>query len=155
MWRSPETLRVSAPPAEAYPAQRMAGNKFITAAGLIVLAGCAPELASKPGAYSVSEQPVEVAGHKFDLRYVRPVEERHPGYLVVFATGDAGWWGTSHELFEHLAERGYLVAGFNAPQILEPITRSGERVSTADAAKGLAQAYALVKRDLGLPDSTP
>ena len=130
-------------------------RKYLAAACLVILAGCAPELASKPGAYKVSKEPVEVAGHKFSLTYVRPTEDRHPGYLVVFATGDAGWWGTSHELFAHLAQQGYVIAGFNAPEILKPIVRSEERMSTADAAQGLAQAYAHAKRDLGLADSTP
>ncbi|HEY7379522.1 MAG TPA: AcvB/VirJ family lysyl-phosphatidylglycerol hydrolase [Steroidobacteraceae bacterium] len=128
---------------------------YLAAACLIIVAGCAPELASRPGAYTVSRQPVQVAGHELSLTYVRPTEARHPGYLVVFATGDAGWWGTSHELFAHLAKQGYEIAGFNAPEILKPIVRSGERMSTADAAKGLAQAYAHAKHDLGLPDSTP
>lgn len=131
-------------------------SRLFAAACLTLLAGCAgSRLASKPGAYNVSEQPIGTAGHEIHVTYVRPVQSRHPGYLVVFATGDAGWWGASHELFEHLAEQGYTIAGFNAPEIVKPVERSGERVSTAQAAQGLGAAYARVKHDLGLADSTP
>ncbi|HKE45008.1 MAG TPA: AcvB/VirJ family lysyl-phosphatidylglycerol hydrolase [Steroidobacteraceae bacterium] len=134
----------------------MSRARFIAATCLICLAGCAaPELATKPGAYTVSKQPVEIAGRKFHLTYVRPEKLQHPGYLLVFATGDAGWWGASHEMFEHLAEEGYDIAGFNAPEIIKPIERSGERIGIAEAAKGLAEAYARAKRDLGLAESTP
>ena len=131
-------------------------RRLFAATFLILFAGCAGAgLASKPGRYNVSEQPIEAAGREIHLTYVRPVQPLHPGDLIVFATGDAGWQGTSHDLFEHLAERGYAIAGFNAPEIIKPIKRSGERVSTADAARGLAEAYARAKRDLGLADSTP
>jgi len=147
---------MSVPEPEAYPPQAMLQKGLFAATCLGILAGCAgPSLASKPGAYSVSQEPIKTAGREIHLTYVRPVQPRHPGYLVVFATGDAGWWGASHELFEHLAEQGYAIAGFNAPEIIKPIERSGERMSTAQAAQGLATAYAQAKHDLGLAASTP
>ena len=58
-------------------------------------------------------------------------------------------------MFEHLAEEGYTIAGFSAPEIIRPIASSGTRVSTAQAAQGLKRLYARAKRDLGLPESTP
>jgi type IV secretory pathway VirJ component len=131
-------------------------RRLFAATFLILLAGCAGAgFASKPGAYTVSEQSLEAAGREIHVTYVRPVQPRHPGDLIVFATGDAGWRGTSHELLEHLAEQGYAIAGFNAPEIIKPIKRSGASVSTAEAARGLAETYARAKRDLGLADSTP
>jgi dienelactone hydrolase len=74
--------------------------------------------------------------------------------LVVFATGDDGWFGTSGALFEHLADEGYAIAGFSAPEVLKPVSDS-ERVSTAQAAQGLKELFAVAKRDLGLSASTP
>jgi dienelactone hydrolase len=96
-----------------------------------------------------------VGGRVIHPTYVKPAQPRHQGYLVVFATGDAGWWGASHALFEHLAEQGYTIAGFSAPELVKPIKVSGERVSTERAARGLGEAYAQAKRDLGLAASTP
>ena len=67
----------------------------------------------------------------------------------------SGWFGTSRALFSHLAEGGYELAGFSAPEALGDVPSSGERVSTARAAQGLKALYARAKQDLGLPDSTP
>jgi predicted esterase len=124
---------------------------------LIALTGCgaSPQLASKPGAYDVDYQPVSVNSRSIHATYVRPVESRHPGSLIVFSTGDDGWSSTSAELFEHLAEERYTLAGFSAPEVIKPYVRSGERVSTAQAAQALKSLYAQAKRHLGLPDSTP
>jgi type IV secretory pathway VirJ component len=87
--------------------------------------------------------------------YVRPVQPRHTAFLDVFVTGDDGWSGTSAAVFKHLAEEGHAIAGFSSPEILQPIVRTGERVSTAQAAQGLKELYAQAKHALGLPDSTP
>ena len=105
--------------------------------------------------YAVSVQPVHTLGREIHATYVRPVHDRHPGYLVVFATGDDGWFGTSHAVFRHLAEAGYTMAGFSSPEALQEIARSGERISTARAAQELKDLYARAKRDVGLPDTTP
>jgi hypothetical protein len=123
--------------------------------GSIVLAGCSgAPLASKAGVYDVSVQPVHTLRRDIHATYVRPVQARHTGILIVFATGDDGWLGTSAALFEHLANEGYTVAGISAPEVLWPISDS-ERVSTAQTALGLKQFYTQAKRDLGLPESTP
>jgi len=129
---------------------------LLAATCLIVVAGCAgARLSSKPGEYDVTVQPIQTAQGHIHATYVRPVRPRHPDYLVVFATGDDGWFGTSRALFSHLADAGYELAGFSAPEALGDIPSSGERVSTARAAQGLKALYARAKQDLDLPDSTP
>src|SRR5262247_78716 len=134
----------------------MRTNGYFAATCLLVLAGCAGGgLSSKPGAYTVTVQPIQTTQDELHVTYVRPVQPRHPGYLVLFATGDAGWWGASGALFQHLAEQGYTIAGLSAPEAIEPIKRSGERVSAEHAAQGLSELYAHAKHDLGLPDPTP
>ena len=123
---------------------------------LAVLAGClGPRLSSEPGVYTVTVQQVHTLGREIDAAYVRPVQDRHPGYLVVFATGDDGWLGTSHAVFKHLAAAGYTMMGFSSPEALQEIARSGQRISTARAAQELKDLYAQAKRHLGLPDTTP
>jgi dienelactone hydrolase len=123
---------------------------------LAALAGClGPRLSSEPGMYAVTVQPVHTLGREIDAVYVRPEQDRHPGFLVVFATGDDGWLGTSHAVFKHLAEAGYTMMGFSSPEALQEIARSGQRISTARAAQELKDLYAQAKRHLGLPDTTP
>jgi dienelactone hydrolase len=130
--------------------------RLLFAATCLGLAGCAgAHLASKPGEYAVTVQPVHTMGREIHATYVRPVQNRHPGYLVVFTTGDDGWLGTSGAVFEHLAAEGYTIAGFSAPEALQEIVRSGKRSSTVRAAQELKDLYAQAKRHLDLPDSTP
>lgn len=99
-------------------------------------------------------QPVHTAYREIHATYVRPEQDRHPGYLVLFVTGDDGWFGTSRAVFTHLADEGYTLAGFSAPEALRGLADS-DRVSTARAAQGLKELYAQAKRHLDLPDSTP
>lgn len=135
---------------------RIRTGPLFAAMALLALSGCgAPFLPSKQGVYSVSPEKVTVEGRSIRATYVRPAGNRHPGLLVVFCTGDGGWFGTSSALFRHLAEEGYTVAGFSAPQILRPLSRSGERASVARAAQGLEEIYAQARSHLGLPESTP
>jgi dienelactone hydrolase len=131
-------------------------KRFVfVAACLNILAGCTgAHLASKPGVYLVTVEPVHTTRRDIHVTYVRPVKAMHPGYLIVFATGDDGWFGTSGALFEHLADKGYTIAGVSSPEVLRPVA-SSERVSTAQVTKGLKELFAEVKHDLGLPESTP
>jgi type IV secretory pathway VirJ component len=122
----------------------------------LALAGCFDtHLASKPGVYQVTSESLPAERRPIPVVLVHPVRDQHPGYLVVFATGDDGWSGTSAALFEHLADQGYTLAGFSAPEVLSPILGSEDRVSTRQAAQGLKEMYALARRHLGLADSTP
>jgi dienelactone hydrolase len=131
-------------------------RRAFAATCLLVLAGCGgARISSEPGLYTVSVQPVHTLGRDIHATYVHPVHDRHPGYLVVFATGDDGWFGTSHALFRHLAEAGYTLAGFSSPEALQEIARSGGRISTARAAQELKDLYQRAKHDLGLPATTP
>jgi dienelactone hydrolase len=128
----------------------------LAATCLIVLVGCADtRLSSKPGDYAVAVQPIHTTAGEVHATYVRPVRPRHSAFLEIFVTGDDGWSGTSAAIFKHLADEGNSIAGFSAPEIIEPVMRSGQRVSAARAAQGLKQLYAQAKRDLGFPDSTP
>jgi dienelactone hydrolase len=86
---------------------------------------------------------------------VHQQHDAHPGYLVVFTTGEDGWSGTSAALFQHLADQGYTLAGFSAPQILAPLVSDGKLIHTRDAAHGLEEMYALARRHLGLAATTP
>jgi dienelactone hydrolase len=103
----------------------------------------------------VSSEDVHAGQRDIHATYVQPQQDQHPGYLLVFVTGDDGWSGTSAAVFAKLAEEGYMIAGISAPEVLEPIVRSGERVRTDRAAQGLKELYAQMKRHLNLPDATP
>ncbi len=135
----------------------MRAKSLFAVACLVALVGCAglgARLASKPGEYTVTVQPVHAPHRDIHATYVRPNQNRHPGYLVMFVTGDDGWFGTSRALFTHLADEGYTLAGFSAPEALQGVAES-VRVSTARAAEGMQDLFAQARQHLGLPDSTP
>jgi dienelactone hydrolase len=124
---------------------------------LLALVGCASSgarLPTKPGVYSVTVQSVHTAQNDIHATYVHPDREHHPGYLVVFFTGDDGWFGTSRALFTHLADEGYMTAGFSAPETLRGVDDS-KPISIVRAAQALQELYAQAKLHLGLSDSTP
>lgn len=82
---------------------------------MVALAGCASlgaRLSSKPGAYTVTVQLVHAPHRDIHATYVRPVQDRHPGYLVMFVTGDDGWFGTSRAVFTHLEGSNYASPSF-------------------------------------------
>ena len=133
----------------------MRERSLFAVTSLIVLTACAgARLPSKAGEYQVSVQRVHTTRGDIHATYVRPVQPRHPDYLVLFATGDEGWLGTSGALFRHLAEEGYEIAGFSSREALQRVD-SEERVITARAAQEMKELFAQVKRDLSLAESTP
>jgi dienelactone hydrolase len=131
-------------------------TKILLASALLAIACSASAgLKSLPGVYEIVKEPLRTGPRTVHLIYARPVQQKHPEYLVVFATGDGGWRSVSSEVFTHLATEGYLVAGIDTPDALKPVKRAGERMSTTQAAARVKAAFADAKHDLGVPDSTP
>jgi pimeloyl-ACP methyl ester carboxylesterase len=135
---------------------RGASLAVLAVACLVPFATCsAARLHSKPGDYEVTRKDVAAGPRKVEATYVSPVHPRHPGELLVFATGDGGWRGLSADLFEHLAGLGYFVAGYSAPETIRYAEKAQRRISTEEAATELAEIFAQAKKDLGLPPATP
>jgi fermentation-respiration switch protein FrsA (DUF1100 family) len=151
----PERLSLIGKP--QHTISRMLLRSIITAMCLLAIAACASfgaRLPNKPGVYSVTVRPIHTGQDDIHATYIQPDRDRHPGYLVIFFTGDDGWFGTSRELFSHLADQGYTIAGFSAREAVQVVVDS-ERISTARAAQALQDVYAQAKVHLGLSDSTP
>ncbi|HEU4619691.1 MAG TPA: AcvB/VirJ family lysyl-phosphatidylglycerol hydrolase [Gammaproteobacteria bacterium] len=123
----------------------------------LLLFGCSvvPALQSAPGRYEVEHRRIKSESRDLQVTYVRPSERRPPAYCVVFVTGDGGWHGVSTDLFEHLAQQGYAIAGFSGREIVAPMRRSGQRIPRAVAAERLAGAFTRARRALGFADTTP
>jgi type IV secretory pathway VirJ component len=111
-------------------------------------------LSSKPGVYDASHESIEVPTRTFDITYVKPAVPRPTPTLVIFATGDAGWMGASRQVFEHMAEKGYYLAGFDSRKAIAPNRDTGERMSIPDAGVALDAMFVHAKRALGLPETT-
>jgi len=139
-----------------YSGTRGALLSLAAAAGLLAITACAPRLASRPGVFEVSEHETTFGKAKFHASYVQPAgSHAHAGEMVAFFTGDAGWLGTSSQIFEHLAEGGYYLVGYNSREILKPIKQTGELVSINRMAEATKSAFNAARQRLGLPASTP
>jgi len=121
---------------------------------MFALAGCAGTgVASKPGVFDAQRTRVAYLKRELPVTYVKPVVDRHPGYFVVFATGDGGWHGPSAALFSHLAEQGYLLAGLSSPQVLNRSQRPRRKFSPTQATANLVNLFAALRRPLGVDSS--
>lgn len=121
---------------------------------MFALAGCAgTALTSKPGAFDAQRTRVAYLKRELPVTYVKPVVDRHPGYFVVFATGDGGWHGPSAALFSHLAEQGYLLAGLSSPEVLNRSQRPRRKFSPTQATANLVNLFAALRRTLGVDSS--
>jgi pimeloyl-ACP methyl ester carboxylesterase len=118
------------------------------------MAGCAGMAPSaEPAVFTMQHTRVAVRARDVRVTYVEPVEPRHPGFFLVFATGDGGWLGTSAALFTYLAEQGYLMAGVSSPEVLNRSQKPRRRFSPTQATATFANLFTRIRRDLGVDSS--
>jgi fermentation-respiration switch protein FrsA (DUF1100 family) len=98
--------------------------------------------------------PVAVGAKEFEVEFAKPETPRDPALLIVFATGDAGWMGASGEVFDHLAEDGYYVAGYNSKKIVGHVKGTGGTRTIEKAATAIDELIAKSKEALKLPPAT-
>jgi pimeloyl-ACP methyl ester carboxylesterase len=94
-------------------------------------------------------------GRKPELCLVSPATPRSPAALILYATGDGGWTGTSKTVFRHLAERGYPLVGFSSTDYLKNIKRQEEFISPDLLARDLTSIIDTAKHEMSLPAATP
>jgi fermentation-respiration switch protein FrsA (DUF1100 family) len=81
---------------------------------LVVLSACAHRIDSSVPATVTSETFVTLHGHALRLHLSQPVHPPSPAPLLVYATGDAGWWGKDRAIFDELVGAGCDTVGFSA-----------------------------------------
>jgi len=119
---------------------------------VLALTGCSgAAITSKAGTFDAQRVRVAFRNREIPVTYVKPVQARHPGYFIVFATGDGGWHGPSAALFSHLADQGYMLAGLSSPEVLNRSAK--RRFSPTQVTANFANLFARIRRDLGV-DST-
>lgn len=127
-------------------------------ASLLLLTGatsCAGELSSKAGVYEARTEEVTLPTRTMHVTYVKPLTPRSRQFLILFATGDAGWFGVSGTIFEHLADEGYAIAAFDSRAVLKPVKHSGKLIEIPAAASAVDSILVQARVALGLPETTP
>ena len=104
---------------------------------LLVLTGCS--------ANQQPRTPATVAGREFTssvLLHGKPLElhvsaprmPAAPDVVLVYASGDGGWFGAAVDMFRQIADAGYAVVGFSSRSFLKIERPRGALVSAAQLA---------------------
>jgi hypothetical protein len=125
------------------------------AAPILGLSGCAGPLQSKPGAFEARTVPVHFGGRDLKVTYVTPATPRTREMLILFASGDAGYWGVSGGMIEHLAEERYYLVTYDARQLVARERASHARAKIQEVAALYDTILVDARRSLGIPDSVP
>lgn len=78
----------------------------VSASAVLLSAGPTPQ-PRRP----IVERKIQLSDHTKTLYLVTPEPVRHPDVLVVYASGDGGWFGRAVEMFREIAESGYAAVG--------------------------------------------
>lgn len=119
------------------------------------LCGCAGPLQSMPGTFVARTVPIKIAGRDLEVTYVTPDVPRQREALIVFASGDAGYWGVSGEIIEHLAEQRYYLVTYDARQLIAREKASGTPAKIEQVAALYDTMLVDARRSHELPDSIP
>jgi len=78
-----------------------------------------------------------------------------PRLLVLYASGDGGWFGEAIDMFRQLAATGYPVVGFSSRSFLKIDRPAKGLVDTHQLTAEYAQVIAQARQSLALPPSIP
>jgi hypothetical protein len=96
---------------------------------LLAAAGCAYHVPKGPDAPVASEAFVRLHNHDLRLHLSKPPSPSAANVLLVYATGDGGWWGKDRALFTHLTTWGYLAVGFSSREYVHHLEKAPVRTS--------------------------
>jgi dienelactone hydrolase len=128
---------------------------LVATLALFQTAACVGHFASRPGVYLTHEETMALPRGSFKVTYVTPAKPRIPVSMILFATGDAGWWGASGAIFEHLAREGYYVAAYNSREIVKYAQEAEKKPTIEESAAAIDTVLVNMRRELDLPETTP
>jgi fermentation-respiration switch protein FrsA (DUF1100 family) len=115
--------------------------------------GCAPAIRGGAPRPFTSTTSVLLHGHALRLHVSKPrAETTRSPVLLVYATGDAGWWGKDRDLYSHLTTWGYAAVGFSAREYVHHLGK--DAIRTNEVAADFAAIVEGAEAALGLPKST-
>jgi dienelactone hydrolase len=139
------------------PAPRVRASGAIAAALLVLLAGCSALPPPQPGASSPGRRfttTVLLNGEALELHLAAPRTPAAPGVLVLYATGDGGWYPTAKDMFRQVADAGYFTAGFSSRSFLKLQRPRSAPLDAAQLAAEYRQIMAQARTALGLDATT-
>jgi hypothetical protein len=126
---------------------------FVVLVALSV-AACAT-VGMPPSGSSAIEFDTTVRLHAHDLTLHLTAGQPRSVPLIVYATGDGGWWGKDKAIFRALETWGYPVAGISSRAYLKHLNDGNRLLRPAQVASDFSAIVTASKTALGLPESTP
>ena len=120
--------------------------QLVSIAALVCNAACAIATAPHDGASVVERESVTTTslhGKRLDVHLAVPTPLLHGNVLVLYASGDGGWFGTAVDQWRQIARAGYATAGISARSFLRIDRPAG---STLNSAR-LANEYEVIVQD--------
>lgn len=131
---------------------------FAVIAAALVLPGCVvnPHPRTQPAAL-VRElsSAILLHGKPLELHLSVPQQPAGDGVLVLYASGDGGWFGTAVDMFRLIGRAGYYAVGFSARSFLKLDRPRGTALNSAQLAEEYEQILAQARSAMQLDATTP
>ena len=125
-----------------------------------VLLGLAlPTLAQTPAVDRTARRPIpqsvpmRLHGKTLDLHLQVPPGTPAADVLVVYASGDGGWFGAAVDMFHHIASSGYYAVGFSSKQFMKIDRPKHATLNPEQVAAEYAQIVETARNALQLPST--
>jgi fermentation-respiration switch protein FrsA (DUF1100 family) len=129
------------------PTRGLVGAVLITA----VTGACAGRWhAAQPA--PIADTSVRLHDHSLTIHL--SAGRQHTSPLILYATGDAGWWGKDKDIFKRISPWGYPAAGFSAREYVHHLGSSTDVVLRGELAADYAAIIGAAETALDLPAAT-
>jgi hypothetical protein len=103
---------------------------------------------ARPGHESITT--ASLHGKRVDLHLALPATPARRDILVLYASGDGGWFGTAVEMWRQIARAGYATAGFSSRAFLRIDRPAGSMLSPTQLARDYQVMVDTARITLGL-----
>jgi hypothetical protein len=99
--------------------------------------------------------PITLHGRTLDLHLEAPQGTPASDVLVLYASGDGGWFGAAVDMFRHIASSGYYAVGFSSKQFMKIDRPKHLTLNPEQVAAEYTQIVDAARNALQLPSTTP
>ena len=135
------------------------GRALVLTLGLAVMASACATLAPRQTSFSPSirESSATVAlhGKPLTLHIAQPAVHGDGRPLVLYASGDGGWFGAAVDMWRQMAAAGYAAVGFSSRAFLKIERPKGMLLDPAQVAREYSVIINRARTALGLESGTP
>lgn len=121
----------------------------------LVLAGCASGLQTRPRDPETAARtftvPIQLGAHTLDLHLAAPPHPRAPDVLVLYASGDGGWFGAAVDMFHALGDSGFYTVGLNSRAFLRRASSKNRPLTATEIAADYEAILQRAAAELHLP----